>query len=84
MGSILPHQGFTQFESRPMIIPVKAADGAMTQEFALIELQGMLDPFSKEEGYCGNDLGELTITAVRALSPMVCCCCCVCGRGRGS
>ena len=56
----------------------------MTQEFALIELQGMLDPFSKEEGYCGNDLGELTITAVRALSPMVCCCCCVCGRGRGS
>ena len=59
-----------------MIIPVTSADGAMTSEFALIELQGMLDPFSKEEGYCGNDLGELAITAVRPLSLMVCCCCC--------
>ena len=27
----------------------------------------MLDPFSAAEGYIGNDLGELTVTAVRFL-----------------
>ena len=50
-----------------MILRITSTDAAAAAEYCLIELQGMLDPFSAAEGYIGNDLGELTVTAVRFL-----------------